>query len=182
MPFATRSDRVVVNLLGVPLADRPKFFAQLLPRILEVKARTGRPHWLVVDETHHLLPTGPDAASLAAQLPDRGTLFITVHVGAVEPQCAGERPHATRHRRAPGANDSGVLRRDRRAQTGVPGGRGQQGRRRAMPCSGGAARPAAFLIHTQPPRTERKRHSRKYAEGDVGPDRSFYFRGPRTRS
>ena len=50
---------VVVNLLGVPLADRPKFFAQLLPRILEVKARTGRPHWLVVDEAHHLLPGRP---------------------------------------------------------------------------------------------------------------------------
>ena len=76
---------VVVNLLGVPLADRPRFFAQLLPRILEVKARTGRPHWLVVDEAHHLLPTGPDAASLAAQLPDRGTIFVTVHAGAVEP-------------------------------------------------------------------------------------------------
>ena len=70
---------------GRALADRPKFFAQLLPRILEVKARTGRPHWLVIDEAHHLLPTGPDAASLTSQLPDRGTLFITVHPGAVEP-------------------------------------------------------------------------------------------------
>jgi hypothetical protein len=25
---------------------------------------------------------------------------------------------------------------------------------------------------------DRKRHTRKYAEGDLGPDRSFYFRGP----
>ena len=37
---------------------------------------------------------------------------------------------------------------------------------------------AATVIHTKPPRTERKRHSRKYAEGNVGPERSFYFRGP----
>jgi len=34
------------------------------------------------------------------------------------------------------------------------------------------------LIHTKPPRTERKRHSRKYAEGNLGAERSFYFRGP----
>src|SRR5439155_1140228 len=37
---------------------------------------------------------------------------------------------------------------------------------------------AAVLIRTKPPRTESKRHSRKYAEGNLGPDRSFYFRGP----
>ena len=29
-----------------------------------------------------------------------------------------------------------------------------------------------------PPRAERRRHLRKYAEGELGVDRSFYFRGP----
>ena len=76
---------IVVNLLGVPLADRPAFFAQLLPRVLEEKARTGRPHWLVVDEAHHMLPAGPNAANLARALPDRGVLYITVHAGLMEP-------------------------------------------------------------------------------------------------
>jgi hypothetical protein len=28
------------------------------------------------------------------------------------------------------------------------------------------------------PATERRRHQRKYAQGDLGPDRSFIFRGP----
>ena len=27
-------------------------------------------------------------------------------------------------------------------------------------------------------KTERRRHLRKYAQGELGPDRSFYFRGP----
>jgi hypothetical protein len=30
----------------------------------------------------------------------------------------------------------------------------------------------------EPSRTERKRHLRKYSEGSLGEDRSFYFRGP----
>lgn len=168
---------VVVNLLGLALTDRPKFFAQLLPRILEVKARTGRPHWLVVDETHHLLPTGSDATSLAAQLPDRGTLFITVHVGAVEPKALahvrtllviGEHAEQT-------IQDFCTATGERKpacpsvVDNKVPAGD-------AMLWWRGEA--SAFLIHTKPPRTERKRHSRKYAEGDVGPERSFYFRGP----
>src|SRR5690606_10174558 len=44
------------NLLGVPLADRPAFFAELLPHLHAMRLRTGRPHWLLVDEAHHLLP------------------------------------------------------------------------------------------------------------------------------
>ena len=37
---------------------------------------------------------------------------------------------------------------------------------------------AAMLVHSEPPKSERKRHSRKYSEGNLGPERSFYFRGP----
>src|SRR5207237_493061 len=33
-------------------------------------------------------------------------------------------------------------------------------------------------LFTTPPQTERLRHSRKYAEGDLGDENSFYFRGP----
>jgi hypothetical protein len=38
-------------------------------------------------------------------------------------------------------------------------------------------RPAVKLV-TALPREERQRHRRKYAEGELPPDRSFYFRGP----
>src|SRR5204862_7382375 len=40
--------------------------------------------------------------------------------------------------------------------------------------------PARPLLHvrTTPPQTERHRHLRKYAEGALSPERSFYFRGP----
>jgi hypothetical protein len=40
----------------------------------------------------------------------------------------------------------------------------------------GAAALSRFRV--QPPRGERERHRRKYAEGTLGPDKSFYFRGP----
>jgi hypothetical protein len=33
-------------------------------------------------------------------------------------------------------------------------------------------------FRSQPPKGERQRHHRKYAEGELGPDLSFYFRGP----
>ena len=33
-------------------------------------------------------------------------------------------------------------------------------------------------VRSEPPKSERSRHGRKYAEGNLGPDRSFRFRGP----
>jgi hypothetical protein len=41
---------VVVNLLGVDLAERPRFLSGLMPAIAECHAETARPHWLVIDE------------------------------------------------------------------------------------------------------------------------------------
>src|SRR6185312_7300749 len=35
----------------------------------------------------------------------------------------------------------------------------------------------ATVIETEKPKGERKRHSRKYIEGNLGSDRAFYFRG-----
>ena len=37
---------VVINLLGIALEDRPAFFNRLLPRLQELRARTGHPHWI----------------------------------------------------------------------------------------------------------------------------------------
>jgi hypothetical protein len=38
--------------------------------------------------------------------------------------------------------------------------------------------PQPFRLWSVPGRTERRRHQRKYAEGELGADKSFYFRGP----
>ncbi len=47
---------VVVSMTGMPISDRPPFFLKLLPHLLQMRARLGRPHWLILDEAHHLLP------------------------------------------------------------------------------------------------------------------------------
>src|SRR5262249_46812572 len=71
--------RVAVNLLGVKLEDRPAFFEALLPRLQDLRARTGRPHWIVVDEAHHMLPPSWVPTSLTLPKELEGLLLITVH-------------------------------------------------------------------------------------------------------
>jgi hydroxymethylpyrimidine pyrophosphatase-like HAD family hydrolase len=168
---------VVVNLLGVPLADRPTFLAHLLPRILESKANTGRPHWLVVDEAHHMLSPEQASTGAAAQLPDRGLMFVTVHAGSVDPAALaqirtllviGAQPGSTVAKFCSAVGE--------KAPTGPPIEGDKLPTGDALLWRRGES--AAALVHTKPPRTERKRHLRKYAAGNLGPERSFYFRGP----
>lgn len=50
------AENLSVCLLAVPLADRPKFFNALLAQVVALRLQTGHPHFLILDETHHLLP------------------------------------------------------------------------------------------------------------------------------
>src|SRR4029434_3492291 len=81
--LAKGGQNVVVNLVGMRLADRPTFFLALLPQLLDLRGRTGRPHWLIVDEAHHLLPAKWEPGALALPGNLNRTLFITVHPGEV---------------------------------------------------------------------------------------------------
>ena len=74
---------ISVNLLGVPVADRPNYFVGLLPRLQELRARTGRPHWIVIDEAHHLLPAELDSAALSIPSSLGSLAMITVHPKSV---------------------------------------------------------------------------------------------------
>ncbi len=81
--LASPRQEAVINLVGIPIEHRPAFSDSLLPRLQELRARTGRPHWIVVDETHHLMPTTwhPTALTLPQRL--EGMILITVHPDSV---------------------------------------------------------------------------------------------------
>jgi HAD superfamily hydrolase (TIGR01484 family) len=170
------SQSCVLNLLGIPLPDRPAFFATLLPRLQEMRAHTGRPHWIFVDEAHHLLPVQwrPSPLTLPRELVD--VVLVTVHPESIAPGllaevgvviAVGSRPEDTFRRFA--------------AAAGVappPPVHAEEGQA-LMWYRSKAAAPIAFTV--RPSRVERRRHVRKYAAGDLGPDKSFYFRGPEGR-
>lgn len=165
---------VVVNLIGLPIADRPPFFLALLSRLLELRSRTGRPHWLVVDEAHHLLPASWEPGPRAwPQGLDR-TLLITVHPEQVAPAvlanvdtilAVGAAPEETLRQFC------GVVRCHPPGAVPEPGSSGE-----VVLWRRGAEVP--FRVRVEPPRTERRRHVRKYAAGELSLESSFYFQGP----
>jgi len=77
---------VAVNLLGVKLEDRPGYLAGLLPELLALRERTGRPQFVVVDEAHHMLPATWDPGATALPGGLKGFLFVTVRPEALSPR------------------------------------------------------------------------------------------------
>jgi energy-coupling factor transporter ATP-binding protein EcfA2 len=167
--------QIVINLVGLSLRDRPAFFLGLLPRLQEWRARTGRPHRILVDETHHLLPSEwQPAPTVWAQQMD-GMIFVTVHPESVSPLvlrtvramvALGDRPERTLRAFAQLA----ALDVPAAPRTVLDAGE-------AMAWNVRSGEPPV-IFRVEPCAGERRRHRRKYAEGELPPDRSFYFRGP----
>jgi hydroxymethylpyrimidine pyrophosphatase-like HAD family hydrolase len=173
--LAKPGPNAVVNLVGIPIEHRPAFSDSLLPRLQEMRAKTGRPHWIVVDETHHLMPTTWHPATLTIPQRLEGMILITVHpesvakalLNAVDLVLAvGDTPERT-IRAFCGAVDDDY---PKTPATTLEPLEVLAWRRRAQE--------PPVRVRCIPQRSERRRHSRKYAEGNLGPERSFHFRGP----
>jgi hypothetical protein len=166
---------VVVDLVSLPLQDRPAFFVGLLPRLLELRAKTGRPHWIVVDETHHLLPANWKPAPMILPEAFTSMLFVTVHPDSVAHAVLGnvgilavmgEAPESTIRKLCMAA---GV------PAPSIPKTKLEAGQAIVWPLR---RREEPFMLQIAPPQTSLRRHRRKYAEGELPSDRSFYFKGP----
>jgi hypothetical protein len=165
---------VVVNTLALELQERPGFFAKLLPDLCALRARTGRPHWLIFDEAHHLLPAEHDNLSHAIPKNLPAAIFITVHPDAVSPEALGTVDTVI----ALGTDAPQVIEEFCRAiDIAAPKDMQPPAPDQVLLWQRSSGAPPQ-AVKADAPKQSRKRHTRKYAEGDMGEDKSFYFRGP----
>jgi HAD superfamily hydrolase (TIGR01484 family) len=77
--FRKPDESGIVNLSGLPSSGRASFLESLLPCLSELRARTGRPHWLLTD--------GEPAPASSRSAP--GVLQITQRPGMLDPSSLG---------------------------------------------------------------------------------------------
>jgi hydroxymethylpyrimidine pyrophosphatase-like HAD family hydrolase len=171
------SANVVVNTQALRLEERPGFFARILPPLISMRARTGRPHWLIVDEAHHVMSAAREDVSQVLPEHAPAVIFITVHPEAMVPSALKRVEYVL----ALGPDASKVV--DAFCKT------------IGEPCPPPAPRPkddqilfwerstrrAPVAVKAMRPQQARNRHVRKYAEGELPKEMSFYFRGPGNR-
>jgi hypothetical protein len=167
---------VAVNLLAIPLRERPDCFTDLLSRLLQLRLRSGRPHWIIVDEAHHMV--SPAVAAHASELPKQldGLVYVTVHADQLAPAALEK---VTLVIAVGEAQDETIATFAR--QTGRPVPRCPRGGTTQTMTVWNTERPEARLLTRPVPKGERRRHIRKYAEGQLGADKSFHILGPDNR-
>ncbi|HET9580853.1 MAG TPA: HAD family hydrolase [Usitatibacter sp.] len=76
--------QTVVCLAAVGAAERPRFVEKLLLPLRELRETAGRPHWIIVDEAHELLPASarPDDSPASGA---ENTIYVAADPMALAP-------------------------------------------------------------------------------------------------
>jgi HAD superfamily hydrolase (TIGR01484 family) len=169
------SQNVIVNVVGVECESRPQFFQSLFLRLQEIRARLGRPHCLVVDEAHHFLPAPPSGPRLSIPEPLWGLLLITVKPERLPAELLRVVQFVAVTSEDAEATLGAFC---KQVQCRPPAlDKLQLSNEQMLGWRPGSNAPFPFT--PSPSEAKRTRHRRKYAEGELTPDRSFYFRGPK---
>jgi hydroxymethylpyrimidine pyrophosphatase-like HAD family hydrolase len=76
--------QTVVCLAAVAAAERRNFLEKLLVPLRRLRALTGRPHWILVDEAHDLLPASARAEESASEGAEN-TIYASDDASALSP-------------------------------------------------------------------------------------------------
>jgi hydroxymethylpyrimidine pyrophosphatase-like HAD family hydrolase/energy-coupling factor transporter ATP-binding protein EcfA2 len=169
---------LVLDLSAMTMAEKVGYATKVLAVVTAVRSTRGLPHWLIIDEAHHIMPA---EGSPAAELVRAGTeplALITLAARDLAPAMA----------RLPTEVASTEIAAFREGVASVLGARGET---LPPPLADGpalergeaalawlASEPRVVRFRVGKRRVLHRRHIRKYTEGELPPDRSFFFRGP----
>jgi hypothetical protein len=77
------AENAIINLSGVSMRQRSSFVQELFARLQQLRARTGHPHWIVVDEAQDVLSRSWQPAPLDIPSQFEGMMCVTRNPAAV---------------------------------------------------------------------------------------------------
>ena len=164
---------IVVNILAIPIHDRPAFFNSLLTALVELRKKIGHPHWFIFDEAHHLIPAGAEHSFF--NIPKDLNNFMLV---TTEPKLVNTSVLSHTDLIISIGDQAGELLEQYAEIKKV-----NEPKLDIKPLAKGEAwiwddlQTQPFPIKLEKPAQLLKRHKKKYTSGDMQ-DRSFYFMGP----
>jgi HAD superfamily hydrolase (TIGR01484 family) len=163
---------ISLNLLGTDVPDRPAYFERLLSQLRKLRVSTGRPHWIILDEAHHLIPNTVEPHYSAADV--SSLIVVTTRPDTLSQAVLA----AVRTIVAVGDNADQVIAEFCKAVGEAAPPPGPMPNDTQVIAWSRGSMDAPRLVAIGRPREEHLRHTRKYAEGRLGEDKSFYFSGP----
>lgn len=167
-----RSTSLAIDLSGLNREERIHATARFLHALRGLRADIGAPHWVIVDEAHHVFPPGGSPAQEVADFGGTGVCLITNEPASVDPAVLGIVRHVFSTSLEAVTETIPLI-----AREAVPGAPLETGEALSIPLSDAGPGPVQrFRVARR--ETSHKRHVRKYATGKLAPDRWFHFRGP----
>ncbi|HEY4446439.1 MAG TPA: HAD-IIB family hydrolase [Steroidobacteraceae bacterium] len=166
------STNVSLNLLGTDPSDRPAYFEEFLSQLSTLRVSTGRPHWIILDEAHHLIPNTVESHYCAPDV--SSSIIVTTRPSGLSAAALA----AVRTVIGIGENAQHLVVEFCETVGEVAPPLGQIPNDMQVVVWERDSVEAPRLVAIERPRQEHVRHTRKYAEGRLGEDKSFYFNGP----
>lgn len=168
-----RSTSVAIDLSALDREEKIRATARFLHAVQRLRTETGAPHWVIIDEAHHVFPPRGGPAQEMFDFEWTGVCLITNEPESVAPQVLGVAGHVF------STSVEAVTERLRLLPPdGVPGGAPlETGEALSITLADGVAvRVERFRVARR--ETSHKRHVKKYSTGKLPPERAFHFRGP----
>jgi hydroxymethylpyrimidine pyrophosphatase-like HAD family hydrolase len=164
---------VVVNLLARRLEELARYFRSLLRRLTELRTRTGRPHWLLLDEAHHFLPLPGERDAFALPRRIDGLIMATVNPGHIAPSALSLADLVVTF------GDAAVSTMEQYCEAigETPPNAGKVDLEPDQALAWRRASGELLRFRVAAGHTERRPHLRRYAESELNPAKSFWFRG-----
>jgi hydroxymethylpyrimidine pyrophosphatase-like HAD family hydrolase len=173
------SARLVLNLSALTIPEKVTYATQALGVVAATRSTSGLPHWLIVDEAHHIAPAEGSSAVDMLRVAGESLTLTTLSATLLAPEVrrlanivASTDLHAFKEAVDLLQTDRGPVRVPK-----VSGSALERGEALVMAVNDAKPRAQRFQVARRG--VQHRRHLRKYAEGELPPDRSFYFRGPR---
>ncbi|MFA6084887.1 HAD-IIB family hydrolase [Mucilaginibacter sp.] len=170
------AQNVVVCTLAIPLSDRPVFFKKLLTAVVDLRKNTGHPHFIIMDEAHHLIPKETEDSFFNFPEDFKNFFAITTKPDLISHIFLERVNIAIMMGDAPGkfmAEFAAIVNVEMDIPENIQLQKGEvlvwrKDQNKTVP------------VRSVMPGTLLRRHKRKYATGDMG-DNSFYFKGPQNK-
>ncbi|MGE5805122.1 MAG: phosphoglycolate phosphatase, partial [Ignavibacteria bacterium] len=161
----------IVNLTNISLDDRPAFFQKLFPSLVRLRSTYGRPHFIILDETHHMLPESSIPINLKSEELNQ-FLF-----NAVKPAHVAKLILSSVSIVLSLGEEADKFLKDYFKSIGEEVPEIPEGKYESLLWR--RDKNKIFTIaETISPKIKLKRHIKKYSEGDLGEEKSFVFSGP----
>jgi len=171
-------DHCVVSFHGIEKSERAAYFGQLHLALMELRTRTGRPHWIIVDEAHYAVPKDSAAAKAWSPNQIQNMIFVTAYHDAVSSDVLANVDWIISI-----AEDPTLAITDCCKLTGVtlPPFNPPEDAAHNLALSWHRGDKNLCWFTPAAPESDRKRHQHSHFEGEMDKEWQFVFRGPESK-